>query len=982
MNKAVLGILLVLYGTVATRDCLVTPVSIDSDATHPTKSGRWIEIVIDVDSVRAERCTATLPWTVAPQSDKRSDPNVLIGCFGDDDLGCSPIVSDATITIDVAAPTYSRSVSPVSSRARHDWDPQSIPFFYASYHLAQTTNRVPCYYDNNLTLYPKRNTNTNDQSFDLIYYPIAYEAGTGAFEPGTWSSTLSLPAVQPGRTPGQVSNNLSTTIGSFRQQFINTTEMGNIFDLPASGVGAQDAFLTYPISPNATEFETVGYRQPFCSISNEDWESALGVPADQGTWQWSHCGGSADCSTRCWMCTTYSQYTTHVMPTLLISRDPSCSLYRVDPPDASSDVALVPEVSVNVTWANFSTTTADFSSLHLQAIDQRFSPDAQTNPNAFTIDVFVETDGDSVPPPLVDPSEEVEVLNCFGLRDDIASDLDVDNPYLGCPNCVPSERETQRGLMFLSREQFAASLRSRCGGMNHAPAYWRQFGQDNGPVGFDVAQQRVGKVIDNATAEIDDDDAASIGVSMCRPRGSCGAGSACEMPSPCSVLADEMEWYRFQTSVNFSGTTSAQGCGPRQRPYSISNNMWNVEHPNMWLKTNRQDPEGDNRFYWQDTATNRLDRITNGVSTRVKLYASPDILVAPRDLKMPSIRFYPGTSVYQCSPATGDDNLEDNYAVDSVRFEVRNALPTASDPPETSPFVVLTYYVRFTCGALSGPRNPEGSPITCGMFSAMGDDVNSGVFTIFGDAKARTTTIDFATDADCPSFTILDSGDESRPTAGLSLIPQQCVTIQFSLSEDDIEAGATSVPLNAIALEAATLFSANTDKWAIVFDAGYTSFQFTEDLPPLELIFHQSLAMDILSFQSCPRPQFNPPAPTPVPGPIPPPPVPINPPPAPSPQHNPPPAPPLAPVPLSPPTPIPPPPPPPKPSDNLFTQCVDTGDIVSCVEVILIMVGVIVAMIVGICVFFCILSRATNRERDRVASETDAQSIHQVPGRS
>src|SRR5690606_38768292 len=139
-------------------------------------------------------------------------------------------------------------------------------------------------------------------------------------------------------------------------------------------------------------------------IGNRSWTDVLGLAIDEGSWKWFHCGGSTDCATRCWTCSLAYQYTIHAMPVLLMSREPSCSLFKILPPDGASDVGTT-NVSVLVFWTQALTDLAEFDDVVLQSVPKSVGPNFVLQPNAplFVVDMFVVTNETSVPPPIVDP---------------------------------------------------------------------------------------------------------------------------------------------------------------------------------------------------------------------------------------------------------------------------------------------------------------------------------------------------------------------------------------------------------------------------------------------------------------------------------------------------------------------------------------------------------------------------------------------------
>jgi hypothetical protein len=960
--------------------CTARVESVNANAAHPTKPGQWIEIIVNLEGIRGDVCTAEIPWNVAPISGIVSDPNALSICVDPDGShGCTNLISGSgNISLQVTNPVYSRQIAPSASRARHDWDPQSIPFFYSAYQKWQLTNNVPCYYDNVFTNYTIKPPQMYRQP-EVEFYPLALEPNTASFEPGTWDSTLIPPAAIPGISPALMAGTASQRANSVRSRMLNPEDARDYLNLQATAETSEDAFLFYPPPENATEFALGMYLAPLCALANSTWTEILGIPVSQGSWKWFHCGGSGQCSTRCWTCSSVFQYNVHTVPTLLMSREPSCSLFRILPPDAASDVA-VSSGTFAISWTGADMNLAYYFDTEFQSIVKQIAPDSQNQPNLprFQLDMFVETDGASVPPMLVDPSENLEVLNCFGLRRDVADPDDViglENPYSDCDFCIPSVIPSQRGVMMLPRNFYADHMKSTCGAMNHAPAFWRQFGFSEGAIVYDPARGRIGAPY-SPSSSLSADDAYSIGINMCRPSGTCGPGSSCTDPSPCSIIANELAWYNYthHPDVILEDYPAAPGCSSRQNtPYSLSSELWNLENANLWLGSNQQDPSGENRFYWEDNFQDTRYKISAGLGIQLHIYASRSILAHSSTDVNPLIFWYPGGSTFQCNPHDPAP-----WSSDTATFVVRNPVATPSG-------VVGQYFVRFTCGVYIDPDSGQPTAnIQCGKFVA-NTAVNPTVVRIFDDSP-RLASYSLGTGSFCPSFTF-GSGNgfpENLPDP-LSGITNQfqgktCITLFFNVLSDDI-CGATpenpctgelnTYSFRAFAGQNPTTYATPRDKWTIVFDGGWVD-EDTEALIP---------HINVLENQPCPRPPFNPPPPPPPPEPPAPTPFPTIPPPTPVPTFIAPPVAPLPPVPLPVPTPFPTPPPPTPPSDSLFTRCTETGDLMGCVELIGIMVGAVVGIIVVTCLVFCIVSKNVDTERNRVNKETDAQSAHQISGR-
>lgn len=967
-----LFVLLAFALRICAQECIVEPVSVIPNSAHPTKPGQWTEVTIRVNNLRSQDCGAVIPWTIVPTNGAIQSADSMDKCLGgcrSDSPECNELGGDNnTVQVSVTQPTYSRSVSPVSSQARHDWDPQSVPFFYAAYHMRQTTQQAPCYYENTLHNYSATSFSPNDQE-RMTSFPYALESYTGAFEPGTWERLLSPESTQPVRTPGQYSQDVVSFSSTIRSKLANTSLTQRILNVTELPDVFEESYLTYPINPNATEFELAAFVGPLCRLGASDWENVLGVPVTDGSWKWFHCGGSEQCSVRCWTCANYNQYGTHTYPTLLIARAPSCSLYRVDPPDTASDVAEIESVTVTVSLADAPPSVFTFDALSIESVDELIASTTTVNPNDWVIDAFIKSNQRSVPPPVVDPTDSIELMNCYGLRQKLTAVVQETNPYEDCPFCVPSIIDTQKGIMFLDRTRYSASMRSSCGAMNHAPSYWRQFGASNGPMAYNRARQIIGSL--GNSSNLSAEQASLIGESMCRPTGTCGPGSTCETPSPCSIISQELQWYRFLQNITAEGTPPA--CGRKLLPYSIANDMWNPLKPNLWVNSNQMPANETVRFYWQDTFP-PLQSITRGTNFELKLYASKNLETTTAPDPLPQIQFLDGPNLitYECSPRSG--GVFSDVAIDTANFRVVNAVPSTTGDYD--------YYVSVQCGVLDPIDNPDKKGVECGAFveeSMAGLEstlrtVETDEFRLVG---IEIYTPDTPETEFCTRYVAFEAGtDEDSIGIGpveetLYFTPLQCILLKFEVLSEDINNSSNSVTMFAKALQKETIRDANANKWYISFTGGIVKK--TLGSPVVSSVCRA------LTFV-CPEPAFTPPPPVPTPNPIPQPPVPITT-PSPTPQYNPPPAPPLPPVPIPPPVPQPDPVPPPQKSESLFTRCTDSGDIINCIEILLIGVGVLVGIIICICIVFCIVSSQVTKERKKVTDSISSQSVNTTPGR-
>jgi hypothetical protein len=229
----------------------------------------------------------------------------------------------------------------------------------------------------------------------------------------------------------------------------------------------------------------------------------------------------------------------------------------------------------------------------------------------------------------------------------------------------------------------------------------------------------------------------------------------------------------------------------------------------------------------------------------------------------------------------------------------------------------------------------------------------------------------------CPSYPLNYNdlrGYRSIPATTRNVVGQTCMTLIFDVYPDDICNSSKqqqcrgdvleTLAYRAYTVQQDTTFHSPREPWVLMFDGGWTSQLGAKPVPHISQV----------ELQPCPRKPFEPPTP-PIPPPSPvPTPFPTIPPSPPTPTFVPTPASPLPPVPTPTPTPPPSPSPSPGPSDSLFTRCTDSGDLMGCVEILGIMVACVVGIITVTCIIFCLTTKKTDAERDRVGASTQEHS--------
>lgn len=431
------------------------------------------------------------------------------------------------------------------------------------------------------------------------------------------------------------------------------------------------------------EFEpAISYNPASGCLSAADWNMILNPSSDPnstdvfGTWKWHHCGGSADCTGANWGCGHLDGRNRRDINIPLIAETPNCKLFHVgEKIQESAEISIVASI---VSGLNNVLTRSNFKDVYMVSQDTVYNPNFVSGSVANSISIM--TDDDSVPQLVLDPVNTITGMNCFGGRGLVAQEdqIDIDNPYRDtttlstCPNCVPSMMPNQRGSILLPRNIYHNFMRSGCGGMNYGPGFWQELGNIQKQFVYNHEQlQIVPKESNHTLLQFEKD---FIAMSMGN-RGTTGClpGQTCMSHSPCTLFRDEIAWARTKgsmpnpvefifdpnnvpvtdcvfnpgttyneepdaiinmTSINptFRNITNAPtqyavprfkpyvGCDPvSDKPTSLSNNFWNTLSPNVWLKTNRANPEGSNKLFIEDTFENDQLRISRGVSFKVKI---------------------------------------------------------------------------------------------------------------------------------------------------------------------------------------------------------------------------------------------------------------------------------------------------------------------------------------------------------------------------
>ena len=388
------------------------------------------------------------------------------------------------------------------------------------------------------------------------------------------------------------------------------------------------------------EIQFQGARKMGC-LSEEDWEMVLG---EGGTsWQTVGCKGSAQCSMS-GITIDRRRILRRSVPYMLSASNPTCTTYIPQKP--AMEVASVKiGMAVNI--------GSDRIISMIRTV--RLSPKDEVHTHISGNAAFsVVTNEDSVRRMLVEPAENLHLLNCFNGRNAVSEDIVTVNPFIPlAKGATLSVIETQRGVMILPNTNSDFHLGSGCGSMNPGMGIWRQVGNKLPTVTYDAS---VGDIWANV------DDALKLRLALRNvfsafhlTGDSCAGGGSCHSRTPCNMLSDEMTWLRlhgilppmykpFDPSApglntglkQFVNTTiegpslpivnqipnirpnikiPSPGCGTSGNvPMTLESRMWQPNRMNMWVASNRMGNPLDRKLFIEDTHFVGYNKISHGVS--------------------------------------------------------------------------------------------------------------------------------------------------------------------------------------------------------------------------------------------------------------------------------------------------------------------------------------------------------------------------------
>lgn len=423
--------------------------------------------------------------------------------------------------------------------------------------------------------------------------------------------------------------------------------------IPAQqAINDSDTTLLFP-QPNMTMRLPSG-RMAGC-LSRDDWYAVLG--ATNSSWAQQECSNSTQCGM---VGIGYDKQTLRVrrsVPYHLSVNSPTCMTLQptqITTENARLRMGAVVRVD-NMTVAQVATT---FTLLPEEEIQWAFEdPDAEAS-----FGIAVTTDEDSVPRLITEPVEAVYAMNCFAHRTNIPATLDEENPYIDEPPfTAPSVLERQRGMVILSAHDSDTVLGSGCGAMNFGQGFWRHL--INHVPGANFSTNLAGPDILGGThPTLQDKLSHGIGTlysAFQQTGSSCVAGTQCNLPSPCSLIREEMQWMRYhgrlpprvppfdpdnpsiQPDPEFPAWPDSSlqqpstpivdvfpnhprlkrsfvsfGCHPSAGgvPTSLSATLWNAHRMNMWVGSNRMGSSAGSTLHIEDTFPRHNRRISRGVS--------------------------------------------------------------------------------------------------------------------------------------------------------------------------------------------------------------------------------------------------------------------------------------------------------------------------------------------------------------------------------
>ena len=423
--------------------------------------------------------------------------------------------------------------------------------------------------------------------------------------------------------------------------------------IPAQqAINDSDTTLLFP-QPNMTMRLPSG-AMAGC-LTRDDWYAVIG--SVNSSWADQECNNSTQCGM---VGIGYDKMSLRVrrsVPYHLSANSPTCMTLQPTM-IVKEQATLRLGASVVVDNATVAQVVTTVTLLPEEEIQWAFEdPDAEAS-----FGIAVTTDEDSVPRLITEPVEAVYAMNCFAHRTNIPVTVDDENPYIDEPPfTAPSVVERQRGTMILDARQSDSWLGSGCGSMNFGQAFWRQL--INHVPGANFSSDLAGPDILNGThPTLHDKIGHAIGTlytAFQQTGSSCISGSRCNLPSPCSLIREEMQWMRYHGRLpprvpafdpdapalqpnpefpawpdsslqqpskpivdvfaNHPGlrrSVQSFGCLPSGGgiPTSLTAHFWNPHRMNMWVGSNRMGSGAGSKLHIEDTFPRHNRRISRGVS--------------------------------------------------------------------------------------------------------------------------------------------------------------------------------------------------------------------------------------------------------------------------------------------------------------------------------------------------------------------------------
>lgn len=682
-------------------------------------------IEIDVNRVRAEPCIMQIPISYLPKSGKRTGPRALVECPLDG-LGCLRVAPyDSTLEIVVGTPRYDRPVEYAENWPRYDDDPLAVPFYSVPVEMQQNTQMPNCYTGSDFTGYKPRNQQgaspgSNQyrfKTYTISLVPHNAPFNISGFQP-EYSMVLVPTDVTPRVAPALIANaqvdffqpNYTTPVfyptnagPNFKNNvswpLIQVNMAANeLFEnrLAAGLLGINETlFYTTPVLNMSQPFPAFSTLTDFTSdrvvvynfgtgcLSLSDWNLILGRNASEanattaaGSWKWNHCGGSDNCTGSVWGCGYWDAQIRRDVKFPLIAETPNCRQFHLG--EKLTETATLTAIVRALRGATNTVSQSFFTEIEVTPVDATYARTSGTGSALVTVTLISTTA--SVPKLLSDPVDQLEGLNCFTYRDELANatagEVDTINPFRvrdpdnQCANCTFSILPNQRGYLLLPTELYSLFVRSECGGMNYGPGFWMHIGNLYKQFVYNVTNRQV-LPKENAPRRQNFNVNQIISTMGFRGTSGCLPGSDCRTSSPCTLLNDELGWLRTRNLVrtnyvenfgtrainissdivyrpgtveespngmlnittfkwinltNYPGnirqpaSSAYSGCDRRSNlPYSIANRLWNFLRPNMWFASNRAPANTTNKLYIEDTFQNPLQAISEGVRVRARV---------------------------------------------------------------------------------------------------------------------------------------------------------------------------------------------------------------------------------------------------------------------------------------------------------------------------------------------------------------------------